>query len=370
MTTLLMLLGGILLLAYLSSRIDFAALKGQWGESVVDNILRRGLPAESYKVLRDVTIKVAGGTTQVDHVVVSPYGIFVIETKNFSGWIFGSERDAYWTQTFYGKRNQFLNPLRQNYAHLKGLEEALGLDASKFHSVIVLAGDAKIRTAMPAKVIQKDALLNYIKRKVDVLIAPGEVPVLLAKIEARRLAPGRETTEAHVASLKEKYQQAGGLLTDARKLVRQASVVLVAFKTFVAFAGVALILIGASMLISSLDNALDSGTKSKPQSGAISGSQSPSVEAGETVARQQSVLSAPSATLGFGNSALEKAQARAEARKQQLESEKQARWEASLFCAHSEDTGRCACYEPKGPKAQVTFEQCMALAQKSAGEAY
>jgi hypothetical protein len=64
-----------------------------------------------------------GSTTQIDHVLVSVYGIFVIETKNMKGWIFGDERSAQWTQSIFGKKSRFQNPLRQNYRHVKALAE-------------------------------------------------------------------------------------------------------------------------------------------------------------------------------------------------------------------------------------------------------
>lgn len=182
MTSLLLLLGGSLFLAFLFSRINISRLKGQMGEFTVDRLLRSGLPSEHYKVLHDVTLTTPDGTTQIDHIVISPHGVFVIETKCMSGWIFGSEWDATWTQSFRRSRNRFQNPLRQNFAHLKALENVLGLDSSKLHSVIVFAGDAQFKTAMPDNVLKADALLRFIESKVEPLFAPGEVPLLLAKI--------------------------------------------------------------------------------------------------------------------------------------------------------------------------------------------
>ena len=59
------------------------------------------------------------GTTQIDHILVSAYGIFVIETKNLKGWIFGSAENATWTQVLAGKKYPFQNPLKQNYRHTR-----------------------------------------------------------------------------------------------------------------------------------------------------------------------------------------------------------------------------------------------------------
>lgn len=67
------------------------------------------------------------GTTQIDHVIVSNFGIFCIETKSHSGWILGRKNDKYWTQSINYKKYRFYNPLRQNYGHVKSLEQILTL---------------------------------------------------------------------------------------------------------------------------------------------------------------------------------------------------------------------------------------------------
>lgn len=63
--------------------------------------------------------------TQIDHIVVSNYGIFCIETKSYWGWIFGNVNDEYWTQVIYRHKERFYNPMRQNYGHMKSIKEIL-----------------------------------------------------------------------------------------------------------------------------------------------------------------------------------------------------------------------------------------------------
>lgn len=66
-------------------------IKGYIGEKAVANRLS-GLPTQSYIVLNDIMLlPTSYGTTQIDYIVVSVYGIFVIETKNYKGWIIGNE---------------------------------------------------------------------------------------------------------------------------------------------------------------------------------------------------------------------------------------------------------------------------------------
>jgi hypothetical protein len=98
-------------------------LIGRSGERFVARQFRR-LDAEHYAVLDDLLLPSQGNTrtTQIDHVVVSNYGVFVIETKSYSGWIFGDAREEVWTQVIYRFKKRFYNPLRQNYAHVRAIE--------------------------------------------------------------------------------------------------------------------------------------------------------------------------------------------------------------------------------------------------------
>jgi len=73
--------------------------KGRRGEAFVNKYAIKYL-TEEYHLLNNVTLEITQGTTQIDHIIISPYGVFVIETKNKSGWIYGSERQKNWTQTF------------------------------------------------------------------------------------------------------------------------------------------------------------------------------------------------------------------------------------------------------------------------------
>ena len=98
-------------------------LIGKRGENFVSRKLLE-LDSEHYKVLDDFMLPSRGNTntTQIDHIVVSDFGIFCIETKSYSGWIFGHAKQQHWTQVIYRYKKKFYNPLRQNYAHIKAVE--------------------------------------------------------------------------------------------------------------------------------------------------------------------------------------------------------------------------------------------------------
>lgn len=65
-------------------------IRGHVGEKKVSAFLST-LPSCEYKIFNDILLATESGTTQIDHIVVSRFGIFVIETKNYRGWITGNE---------------------------------------------------------------------------------------------------------------------------------------------------------------------------------------------------------------------------------------------------------------------------------------
>ncbi len=81
-----------------------------------------------YKSLNNLVLPSKGNTnvTQIDHVIISNYGIFVIETKSYKGWIFGNVNQEYWTQVIFRYKKRFYSPLRQNFTHIKAIEDLLG----------------------------------------------------------------------------------------------------------------------------------------------------------------------------------------------------------------------------------------------------
>ncbi|ANC11339.1 MULTISPECIES: nuclease-related domain-containing protein [Bacillus cereus group] len=96
--------------------------KGKAGEKLVKRILSK-LDPKSYFVLHNVTVYTEfGDTTQIDHIVIAETGVFIVETKNYEGWIYGNEKAARWTKGIFRKKSSFQNPFRQNYKHIKAIE--------------------------------------------------------------------------------------------------------------------------------------------------------------------------------------------------------------------------------------------------------
>lgn len=138
--------------------------RGAVGESRVARQLRK-LADEQHVVFDDLLLNTSRGSSQIDHLVVSIYGIFVIETKNLSGWIHGSEKSEYWTQTIYYDRFRFRNPIKQNWAHVYALKEVLSDNGRlTFHPIVVFAGSAELKNVQTrTSVIYYDQLVRTIQ---------------------------------------------------------------------------------------------------------------------------------------------------------------------------------------------------------------
>lgn len=152
-----------------------ALSKGLLGELKVQAATSLRLNGRTYRSLHNLTLPTRDGTTQIDHVIVSKFGVFVIETKNLTGWIFGDERSRKWTQSIYGNKYQFLNPLRQNYKHLKAVADLLRLGPRCLHSVVVFVGSSEFKTVMPSNVVERRELVPYIRSKTDILLSDKKI---------------------------------------------------------------------------------------------------------------------------------------------------------------------------------------------------
>lgn len=119
--------------------------KGRRGEDLIAEILYDTVPGE-FEVFRNVYIPSGGATSEADLVMVHERGIFVLESKNYGGWIFGSMGGLNWIQRFpNGRKRSFYNPVRQNRNHIKALSQYLNLPGRQFYSYIVFSDRCALR---------------------------------------------------------------------------------------------------------------------------------------------------------------------------------------------------------------------------------
>jgi restriction system protein len=177
-------------------------IKGGVGERLLSMMLKRKLDAGTYRILDNLTLPASEGTTQIDHVVVSRYGIFVIETKTYQGWIFGSERDAQWTQMIHRRKYRFQNPLRQNYKHTKTLSDLTGIPHDLFKSLVLFSGNSTFKTDMPENVLHFRDAPFYIKDHQIEIIPEKQVDEIVSVIREWTGTVTSEQKRSHVKNLK------------------------------------------------------------------------------------------------------------------------------------------------------------------------
>lgn len=140
-----------------------SVVKGYLGEKV-NGLLLQQLPANEYRIINNVIIRLAdGSTTQIDHVVVSVYGIFVIETKNYKGKIYGTEYAGQWTQYMGQNSYSFMNPLHQNYKHVAVLKQLTGLEDNCFIPIVAFSGEASLKVQTKEHVVSFGQLVSVIR---------------------------------------------------------------------------------------------------------------------------------------------------------------------------------------------------------------
>ena len=147
---------------------EFNSFKiGQQGEQYICDSIENELDIY-YKIIRNVYIPIEKKKTEVDILLITAFGIYVIESKNYHGKIYGKENDFKWTQYFSNqKKYYFPNPIKQNNYHIQFLSNYLKKDKSNFKSYIVFGKDAIIKKLeynhLNTTVANSNHLIEYLR---------------------------------------------------------------------------------------------------------------------------------------------------------------------------------------------------------------
>ena len=180
------------------------------GESNVRNVIISKFQPPNFHLLNNVTLPFQDGTTQIDHILISTKGVFVIETKDYSGWIFGNENSEQWTQVIYKIRYKFTNPLRQNYRHVKAVQQHLEfLPKEHIHSIVVFSGRAEFKSGMPKGVVYLSHLAGYLNDFQDDIISINRLHFCVGHLECKRYEITKATDIQHRAYIAKKFKEDG-----------------------------------------------------------------------------------------------------------------------------------------------------------------
>ena len=145
---------------------------GHYGEFLTDYALAHGSIPGSSKTFTNIYVPTRGRTTEIDVVQLHEKGILVFESKNYSGWIFGSAEQQQWTQSLKGgQKNRFYNPIMQNRSHIRALANHLGVPESTFLSFIVFSERCELKAVPPdtesCKILRRHHLVRDVNRALD-----------------------------------------------------------------------------------------------------------------------------------------------------------------------------------------------------------
>ena len=181
---------------------------GKYGEFLIYSCLED--LGDAHKLLTNIYFpKGNGTTTEIDLIMISATGIYVFESKNFSGWIFGDENSKYWKQIFRGGRHyQFYNPIWQNKKHISVLKQHLGLGDEVFRSYIVFSERCVLKKmsvySPEVKVMNQDVLACEIAEDMmqwPEFFTPLEIEQIYNEL-SRYTQADDETKQAHIDAIK------------------------------------------------------------------------------------------------------------------------------------------------------------------------
>jgi hypothetical protein len=176
------------------------------GEALVSRELQSNFNGPDYHLLNHITLKLKDGTTQIDHILVSRFGVFVIETKDYNGWIFANAKQAAWTQVLYRQKFKFQNPIFQNMRHVEAVKNTLDfLPSNCIQSLVVFTGDAKFKTDIPPGVFTIPELIEYLRNHTDEAMSVNRLQFCVGRIETARLAISRKIDLQHIKNLERRH---------------------------------------------------------------------------------------------------------------------------------------------------------------------
>ena len=176
------------------------------GEAAVRKLVSTSFPGSNYYLFNNVTLKAADGTTQIDHILISRNGVFVIDTKHYSGWIFGEVHSKVWNQVIYRIKHKFQNPIHQNFKHLTIVRALLDfIPPDSIFSIVVFTGDGVFKTKKPDGVFYIEELVKFITSKDQEVMSENRLQFCVGRIETARKTNSQLTDIEHKDYLNRKF---------------------------------------------------------------------------------------------------------------------------------------------------------------------
>ncbi|WP_341876933.1 NERD domain-containing protein [Defluviitalea saccharophila] len=161
--------------------------------------------------MNNIMLHTGSRTTQIDHIVVSNYGIFVIETKNYKGWIIGNEFDDYWTQIIFKRKEKLYNPIKQNFGHIQALKSVLNeFGDVNYISIVAFTTKADLKVTANTDVVYTVNLLKTIRKYCNEIISDSVKEQIYNKLLSLNI-DNKENRKEHIHAIRnnlaEKYKK-------------------------------------------------------------------------------------------------------------------------------------------------------------------
>ncbi len=188
-------------------------IKGFFGEKSVAFFLSR-LNSKKYMIINNLMVNIEGKTTQIDHLVISNFGFFVIETKNYKGLIMGDEFSDYWAQVIYKHKEKLYNPIKQNYGHVQALKDLLKEYPNMLYfSIIVFTPRADLKVKTNTDVIYPIKLIKTIRKHQTEIISDNIRDKIYKYLNTLNITD-RKSVKEHIRRVRENKNERENKISD------------------------------------------------------------------------------------------------------------------------------------------------------------
>ena len=188
---------------------------GQYGEYLTEYALLSRSMEGYYAVLKNLYLPMKGKTTEIDLLMIHEKGIFVFESKNYSGWIFGSEDQLKWTQCFKsGQREHFYNPIKQNEGHVRFLRHLLKCSVDiPLIPIVVFNNSAELKVHVSNHIVVNRCNLNWaISQYHDIILNATQVDWIVNTIQRYYTIADKEEIRQHKHNVHDRQYRAKSLI--------------------------------------------------------------------------------------------------------------------------------------------------------------
>ncbi|HKJ17129.1 MAG TPA: nuclease-related domain-containing protein [Xanthomonadales bacterium] len=164
----------------------------------VKRLLEQTLDKRRFTQFHNIAIPTGGGTEEIDHVLVSRFGVFVIVSEFRSGEITGGESQEQWKEKRLGRIHRWPNPLYRAKLQMESLQRILDMPREKFRLLVVVDGQDKPSKKWPEQVLTTQQLLSFLHNSNDQVLSPEQADLAARLIMEKQLPVPKKVTKTNL----------------------------------------------------------------------------------------------------------------------------------------------------------------------------